>query len=224
MNPQLLTKLEKIIEKTVITFYKDKSKSIFERVIEFCQEHYEGPASTISEIKLKQNTKIKGDVFEHFAYLFFSHAYRIKFDNVWLLKDVPKEVLTSLGLKKNDLGIDLIAVKNDNYYAIQAKYRKKGYKGHHGVSWKQLSTFYALVLKTGPFVKHIVITNADYVRHIGKKSPSDLSICYRTCNKISVESWLAMAKMKENYIDENKSPVLDVETLREKRLAYFSKL
>ena len=44
------------------------------------------------------------------------------------------------------------------------------------LSWKQLSTFYALCR---PFDKYIIMTNCDYVRHQGVKTNKDLSICLK---------------------------------------------
>ena len=69
------------------------------------------------------------------------------------------------------MGIDLLGIDDeDRYYAIQAKYRKRpNSEKKISITWKQLSTFYALCLNSGPYHKHIIITTADYVRHIGKK-------------------------------------------------------
>ncbi len=224
MNEELLSKLQKTIEKAILAYHKDKSKTIFDQLIQFCQEHYEGPAHTIGEIKQKQNTKIKGDVFEHFVYLFLLHAYKVKFDNVWLLKDVPPETLKKLKLKRSDMGIDLIAEKNGNYWAVQAKYRKRKAKARHGLTWNQLSTFFALAARTGPYLRYVVVTNTDFVphKHLGGKGEKDVSICYRTLAKIKIEKWMAMAGLEGQTLeDDQPMEELDVETLREKRLKYF---
>ena len=205
MNHELIHNIEKNLQNIIISHYANKSINIFDKFIEHCQNYYEGPAHSLAEIRLKHNTKIKGDIFEHFALKYFQHAYNhkntIKFTNLWLLKDVPEEILSHLKLTRNDLGIDLLAVDNAlKYYAIQAKYRKKGYKATHGISWKQLSTFYGLINRTGPYVKAIVITNADYVRHIGKKTQQDQSICYGSLSKISIDNWVAMANFKSDIL------------------------
>lgn len=225
MNNDLIEKLQSIIQASIIAYNKNKTISIFDQIIGACQTHYEGAAHNLTEIRLKQNTKIKGDVFEHFALLFFSHAYKIKFSKVWLLADVPKEILTSLGLKKRDQGIDIICRKSGKYYAAQVKYRKKGKKVRHSVTWKQLSTFYGLVSKTGPFQKHFVFTNCDWVGHIGRgKGDKDVSIVYNTFKKITIDQWLAMAGIEGHILEEEKEIVpLSLETLREKRLKYFDK-
>lgn len=224
MNKELLKTLQKKIEKAILAYHKDPTKGIFDNLLQFCGEHYDGAAHTIAEIKQKQNTKIKGDVFEHFAWLFFTHAYKIKFDHVWLLKDVPKEVLSKLKLKKSDMGIDLIAEKGGKYWAIQAKYRKRKFKTRYGLTWNQLSTFFALTSRTGPYVRYVVITNTDFVPHknVGGKGEKDVSICYKGLCKIKIEDWMAMAGLQGTTCAslETKTP-LDIQTLREKRLKYF---
>jgi hypothetical protein len=81
------------------------------------------------------------------------------------------------------MGIDLIGYHKGGYYAVQAKYRNRTAKtrgsGSVVVSWKTLSTFYALVSRTGPYAGHWVMTTADCVRHVGKKSDKDHSVCFR---------------------------------------------
>jgi predicted helicase len=58
--------------------------------------------------------------------------------------------LGGLGLKRQDMGIDLICERNGRYTAVQCKYKKpSGTKSKTIVTWSQLSTFYALVLRTG---------------------------------------------------------------------------
>jgi predicted helicase len=223
------------------------SSDMTDKIIQFCQEYYDKPAHSLTEIKMQKNKKLKGDVFEIFCKKYFQHAFKIKFKNVWLLSEVPEEVLGNLKLDNHDLGIDIIAEDmNNKFYAIQAKYRKKQYKLKHGIPWKQLATFYGLVNKTGPWEKHIVITNADYVRHIGKKTFKDISVCYGTLKKIKQEEWIKMGEMqgssinpeiieekepepekpkrkKGNKLCEGRKNRLTMDQIREKRLEYFSK-
>lgn len=208
MNNDIIKHIEKTLQEIITSYYANNSINIFDKFIDICQQYYDGPAHSIAEIKLKQNTKLKGDIFEHFAHKYLQHAYKTTFTNIWLLKDTPEEVLTKLKLKRHDLGIDLLAVdSSDKYYAIQAKYRKKGYKSVHGISWRQLSTFYALVNRTGPYERCIVITNADFVRHIGKKTKQDQSICHGTLSKLPMDSWIKMANIPGqtlgNVLDTN---------------------
>ena len=83
------------------------------------------------------------------------------------------------------MGIDIVCMSKGKYTAVQCKYKKHTSIKKNIVTWKQLSTFYALVLRTGPWEKYVVMTNCEYVRHMGKKTPKDLSICLRTFRKIT---------------------------------------
>jgi len=197
--------LETFINSTLTNYYSNNTINIFDRFVSFCQNYYDKPVHNMAEMRMKKNTKLKGDIFELFAQKYLKHCFhKPDFVEVWLLKEVPDVVLVSLGLKRNDLGIDLIAVDaKGKYYAIQAKYRKKGYKAVHGVGWKGLSTFYGLVTRSGPWERYIIITNANYVRHVGKKIKKDLSICYGTLCKIGVEDWSKMANLRGYTLNDS---------------------
>jgi hypothetical protein len=166
--------------KSAIRFSISKETNlIWQNISDRIQSYFEKPATNIAELK-EHTTKTKGNIFEVFCKLYLLNAYDY-YMNVWLLAEVPSEILEKLGMKRADVGIDLIALdKNNNYYAIQCKYRIGTYKKKNVLSWKQLSTFYSLCLRTGPFYKMIVMTNADYVKREGRKTASDLSICKQT--------------------------------------------
>lgn len=232
MDPIIISQLESYIQSAIsttgnISLETDSAGNIFDRFIEQCQLYYDRPAHSIGEIKNKLSKKVKGDVFEHFAYLYFS---KVKCWETWFLKDLPKDIRTKLKLAKVDLGIDLIARSEGKYYAIQAKYRKKGYKPKTILGWKQLSTFYGIVSKTGPWYKHIVFSNCDYIRHVGTKTIKDKSMCIGTLRKIKREEWEAMLSIQGHScsstkldsvvnVDEKPKVVkLSIEELREKRL------
>lgn len=184
--------VEEALRRIVTKCYSDQRLNPFDEFIKFASDYYDKPVSSISELRVKRCTKFKGDIFEVFALLYLKHVYGL--EQVWLLKETPEEVLSHLNLKRHDMGVDLIGFHNNNHFAIQAKYRTKPKnKTTYGVSWKDLSTFYALVNRTGPFYKHIVITNANFVRHVGGRSPKDLSICYGTLKNISLEQMRKMA-------------------------------
>ena len=128
MNTELMSKIEGWLQNTLLRYYSDTSINMFDEFIKFCQEYYDSPAHSISEIKLKTNTKLKGDIFEYFVLRYFKNVYQTRdktsLINVWLLKDVPQTILDHLKLNRNDLGIDLIAETTEGkYLAIQAKYR-----------------------------------------------------------------------------------------------------
>lgn len=230
MNPTMLQQIQGYMQQSL------NDTNTFDAFIDRCKWYYERPAHSLQEIKSKESTKVKGDVFEHFAYIYFA---KVKKYDVWFLKDLPKDLRERLGLKKVDLGIDLVAHNKQGgpdgkgrYYAIQVKYRKANkYKSKTILGWKQLSTFYGLVSKTGPdsdgqestWRKHIVFTNADYIRHVGKKGPKDWSICKGTLRGIKRDKWEAMMGFEGHKLKEgSKKKKLSLEELREARLKALS--
>ena len=174
-------------------------------------------------MRTRDNKKIRGDIFEDFCVLYLRHVKG--FPNVWRLPDVPAEVLETLALKRQDFGIDIVCERNGVYTAVQCKYKKHtGYKSKTIVTWKQLSTFYALCMRTGPWDKYIVMTNCDYVRHMGKKTPKDLSICLRRFQGITHEEWVRMCGLTGQTLASSPTPVrvLTPAELRAARVARFT--
>ena len=196
--------------------------SHFDEFLRECQSWYEAPAHTFTEMRTRDNKKIRGDIFEEFCVLYLKHVRG--YTNAWRLEDVPDDILGGLGLKRPDMGIDIICEHKGKYIAVQCKYKKHtGYRSKTIVSWKQLSTFYALVLRTGPWDKYVVMTNCDYVRHMGKKTDKDLSICLRRFQQMTKEQWASMCGLDGNTLSDGpKSKVLSPEELRAARLARFT--
>jgi len=196
--------------------------NLFDEFQKECQKWYEQPAHTFTEMRTRDNKKIRGDVFEEFCVLYLKHVRG--YDQVWRLSDVPDHVLTGLGLKRPDMGIDIIAERNGKYSAVQCKYKKHTtIKPVTIVSWKALSTFYALCLRTGPWEKYIVMTNCNYTRRAGKKTPKDLSICLKTFQNTTKEEWTRMCGLEGNTITQTLAPKT-TEDLRAARLAYFARI
>jgi predicted helicase len=175
-------------------------------------------------MRTRDNKKVRGDVFEEFCVKYLKHVRKLT--NVWLLKDVPEELLTKLSLKRPDVGIDIIAEHEGKHYAVQCKYKKHVSHKKNVVTWKQLSTFYALVLRTGPWSQYIIMTNCDYCRHMGKKTAKDVSICLRTFQNITQEQWVQMCELEGQLAHTSESTLpqasLTSEQLRAARLARFS--
>jgi hypothetical protein len=187
----------------IIKYATDPSKNIFDGLVTLMQTNWSASPTSMVELRQAQKTKAKGDLFEHFALLYFKHCFIYKKkrpSNVWLLSDLPDDLAQKLGLKGRDVGIDLIVeLEPGEYAAVQAKYRKpNAYKPNAGITWKDLSTFYALVDRSGPYVRHIVFTNAHYASHKGHKQAKDLSICIKTLQKITIAEWHEMAQMQGN--------------------------
>ena len=213
--------IKKYIENSIHKLLHFEAKDIADLLLDDFQKNYDAPAHSIQDLKNRRNTKVKGDIFEHFALIYFEKCLNYK---VWLLQDVPTDILNTLNLTKRDMGIDLIALDtNQQYYSIQVKYRKKTAK-KTGISWKQLSTFYALSDRTGPYHQHIVFTNANFVRHIGRKTKKDKSICIGSLRRINKENWCKMSKQEVQQEQEQKQEqhILSIQELREARLKHFN--
>ena len=210
------------MQKLLHTILLKSPQNLFDEFQLECQKWYEQPAHTFTEMRTRDNKKIRGDIFEDFTVLFLKHARN--FNNVWRLGDVPDDVLDKLGLKKyQDMGIDIVAEKDGKYYAVQCKYKKHTSMKKNILTWKQLSTFYALCLRTGPWEKYIVVTNCEYTRHAGKKTVKDVSICLKTLQNITKEQWTRMCELECNTITQT-SPLKNLADLRAARLAYFARI
>lgn len=193
--------------------------NLFDAFLVECQKWYEQPAHTFTEMRVRDNKKVRGDVFEEFCVLYLKHVR--KFENVWRLENVPDEMLIKLSLKRPDVGIDIIAESGGKYYAVQCKYKKHVSMKKNVVTWKALSTFYALCMRTGPWEKYIVMTNCDYCRHMGKKTVKDVSICLKTLQSITKEQWIEMCEKKGDVVGSAVKK-LTTDELRAARLARFS--
>jgi hypothetical protein len=197
--------------------------NLFDEFLVECQKHYEAPAHTFVEMRNRDNKKVRGDIFEEFCVLYLKHVKG--YSQVWRLPDVPDDVLATLALKRPDVGIDIICEKGGKYTAVQCKYKKHVSHKKNIVTWKQLSTFYALVLRTGPWEKFIVMTNCDYTRHMGRKTSKDLSICLRRFQSTTKEQWTKMCELEGDALAPagGGPPVLNPEQLRAARLSRFTK-
>ena len=180
-------------------------ENLFDEFISECQKWYENPSHSLSEMRMRDNKKLRGDMFEEFSLLYLKYVKGYK--NVWLLKDVPDDVLEKLTMKRKDMGIDLIIETTETtYMAVQCKYKKHVGTKKNILSWSALSTFYALCLRTGPWEKYIVMTNCVYTRHQGKKTKQDVSYCLKTLQNITKDEWLLMCNIhgqKIGTIDTN---------------------
>lgn len=219
MNPEIIAYIETEINRE----FNRGDENLFDKFIGIAERFYNKPVSTIADLK-KRNNKLKGDFFEHFCLKYLKECYGLS--QVWLYKDLPIDIRNKLNLTKRDMGIDLIGIDdNGEYYAVQAKWRKLG-KRKVCIPWKHLSTFYALATRSGPYKKYIVITNAHYVKKVGN-NPKDETICLSKLRKITREQWMKIGNIKENKVvldPFTKSGEMNLDYLRNKRLAYFNKM
>lgn len=105
----------------------------------------------------KLEKKEKGDLFEYLTYYLFklSPILNHKLKDIWLYKDIPNNIKIKLKLPNKDKGIDLLADIDDEYYAIQCKFRQDYTKI---INWNEVATFFGLAfginnkIKNGYFV------------------------------------------------------------------------
>ncbi|AYV79177.1 MAG: superfamily II helicase [Faunusvirus sp.] len=87
--------------------------------------------------------KQKGDLFEIITYYLFKLSPQLMngLQYIWMYKDIPSDIMKDLNLPSKDKGIDLLAIINGEYYAIQSKFRQ-----NTGIiiNWTELSTFFGL--------------------------------------------------------------------------------
>jgi len=209
------TTIQDIINKSL-----PKQSNIFDAVVQEIELFVNKPIHSIADIKSQAlNKKIKGDLWESVCYLYLQNYMNHK---VWFYKDFPHK--ETMNLPKADYGIDLISACNNQYYAIQCKYRKPSDKTQI-IPWKSLSTFYGQVYKTGPWEKYITMTNVNGCRHIGTKTDKDWSICIGKFRSLKHFDWLKFVETSSNKSIESK-PIerqLSTEEVRLKRLLHFGK-
>jgi len=205
------------LQKSLYEIYLASPPNRFAAFIALCQQYYARPAHTLAELKSRDNKKIKGDIFENFSVLYLqSKGYE-----AWRLEDIPEPLLTQLNLKRRDMGIDIVCVKDGLYSAVQCKYLAPKDK-KVGLPWRTLSTFYALCMRSGPWDKYIVMTNCDYVSRVGKKSDKDISIVLNSFQTMTSEEWLQMCGTLSFTQKTQESIHLSPDELRAARLRRFS--
>ena len=191
-----------------------------------CERLPGGAVAEVKDLRLL-TTKHKGDLWELFCRQYLVHQYGCS--DVWLLKDVPEDLRTQVGLKKNDLGIDLVARKGKRLLAIQCKWRQpQRFKVVPGtkvrtnvVPWKDLSTFLALSDRLG-FHERVVMTNAVGVRRVGGRRTGDRSLCLGSFKALTGTDLLTLVEAPgSSLLSSPSAPApapLDVQDLRAARL------
>jgi hypothetical protein len=212
------------LKKLLHTVFLKSPTNFFDEFIQECQRWYSQPAHTLQEMRSRDSKKVRGDIFEDFCALYLKEVKG--YQDVWLLEDVPEDILNQLSLKRRDMGIDIIVRHSNEWYAVQCKYKtptgKKSY-----ITWSALSTFYAMCLRTGPWAKYIVMTNCDYTRHQGPKGEKDLSICLGTFRSTSSDQWLKMSGIGGQRLEQSTSatqaPSNEIVELRQKPTSELSR-
>jgi hypothetical protein len=221
-----------LISKAIYRSY-NSSSCIFDLLMEEIENYHEEPVHTISDLKRHTSTTLKGNMWEDLCVLVLIHVKG--YDDAWRLQDVPEDICLKASLNTRDIGIDIIAQKGSSLFAIQCKYKKnrglgynpngksKGYKSKGSVSWRELSTFYALCSRTGPWIKHIVMTNCAGVNRMGTRDEKDLSICEKSFQNISPDQWRSMINMTGHRLTTVNAVAPSSEQVREARSKFLER-
>jgi HJR/Mrr/RecB family endonuclease len=216
MNPSI---------KQYLTESLKESQNVFDTLTFLIGTARHKPAHTLQELKDK-NTKLVGDLWEEFCKMYLiQKGFNAKF-----IHELSLEERQILKLNKQDVGIDIIAYKDNLVFAVQCKYRSKTVdkmkRTVHRVSWRDVSTFIALCTTTGPYAQHIIMTNADYVTRYGHKNEQDITIAKKTFQNESRDFWMACVGYTYNKVEKeeketNESNMIEI---RDKRQAWLNKL
>lgn len=195
-----------IVEKSIAEALK--SNRHFETFVKAVSQ--ESNPRNISQIKC--HTITVGTCWEEFCKEYAIHILNWQ---VWSLKDCP--YLEELKMKRRDVGIDLVAQdQNQNFIAIQCKFRKNFQR----LSWRDLSTFDALCMRTGPWFKHVVMTTSTSVTREGCTLSKDVFYGKRHFETLSRHEWLKIAGYGEGNVCGGKS-LTNAEDLRQARLKFL---
>jgi hypothetical protein len=194
-NPQIEEEI-KLAICSAVSSAKDTSE-IFSRVVDRFEAFYSRPSANM--VSLRRSTRQeKGQYWEHFCLMYLNAK---KYGEGWLLGDVPDDILEELGLTRRDNGIDIVVRHENGYFAVQAKWRSNPHKKSRiQLTWSKLATFFALASRTGPFLKHIVMTNCHSVKRNGNKRwKMDQTIARAGFEGCSRELWQLMAGLGAGY-------------------------
>lgn len=178
-----------------------------------CASFHARPACTLAQLKLRDDKKQHGDLWELFCLRYLVHHRGAR--AAWLLKDVPAAVRAGLSLGNMDLGIDIVAVDGQgSYWAVQCKWRAPSTAKTQRIPWAQLATFYALAARTGPYAKHLVLTNAAGARRVGARQAEDETVASAGFKKMTRDAWARMLPVAAVIA----APVLNIQFIRDARI------
>lgn len=130
-----------------------------ERIINLLKDFIE--FNDVYDITEDMTNQEKGYLFELITYYMYKlcPALNANLQFIWLYKDIPANVIKELGLPSKDKGIDLLAMINGDYYAIQCKFRQDADRTIH---WNELATFFGLSFGMNDKIKRgILVTNTE---------------------------------------------------------------
>ena len=181
--------------------------------------YHSRPAGTLAQIRSRDDKKRHGDLWELFCVRYIlQHWTDVR--AAWLFNDIPAAVRATLSLGCTDMGIDIVAVDvRGSYWAVQCKWRAPDAKKRTYISWAQLSTFYALAARTGPYAKHLVLTNAAGARHVGARQAEDETVASDRFAQLPRDAWVNMIRTLNLPIPQ---PRHNIQFIRDARIKALS--
>lgn len=170
-----------------------ETKAVFDQLCLWFESYFSRPVTSVADMKMRDSARERGRLWEEFCVAWLRSDER--YEAVWPLCEVPQEVRQALRLGTQDDGIDLVARLRTSgpvcspYVAIQCKYRSGGKK----VTWRELSTFVGLCARTGPWCRHLVMTNGPGVSRKTQATPQDKTLAHGTFASTSRDRWLKIA-------------------------------
>lgn len=194
----------------------ERIQNILLKIVKFeniFQKFVDEIAYTPTNIReLKSYTKVVGDIWEDFSIMYLQKMYNMK---VFKIKDCPIDILLQLNLRRQDVGIDLIGIDSDDeYFAIQCKYRKSC----KALSWRDVSTFDALCMRSGPWKKCIVMTTSSSIKREGITTSKDVFWGNAHFRNMSRYDWMAIGGFSEGHCCGGSKN----DNIHEARLKYFA--
>lgn len=148
---------------------------------------------SVKNIKCKNTTDVKnknktiGNIWESFCKSVLLNVLGYK--KAMLLAEIPKDQLDDYGLVRKDVGIDIVAIDcEDMHIAVQCKYRSTG-----NISWRDIATFEGLCARSGPWDKHLIMTNSRTITREGGKNSKDFQFVFKDLNQLQRHQWNLLA-------------------------------
>jgi len=182
------------LQEAVRSALSQEEQNIFDYLLYKMETCYLTGATDMLELR-KKTKKSKGDIWENFCKQYLLLVLDI-YEEVWLWKELPKEVKTELRLRRReDNGIDIVAkTKDGEYHAVQCKYRQriKG-KKEPILRLADLATFFAMCARSGPWKKQIIMTTCSYITKKIERNGVDKSYRYGNFAELERTDWLKLA-------------------------------
>lgn len=142
--------------------------------------------------------KQKGDEYEY-TVLKYLKTRKDEYDEVWLNKEIPLEILEATNLKENiktiinykecDIGFDILGLKDNEYYFIQCK----NYKNTLCIN--DLCSFYFLLYEYN--LKGVIYYSGELSKRLLELNNNNVKYCYLNMNNIRLDLDLNMNLKKE---------------------------